>query len=173
MYTIILSFAITLIGMAIFYYKTEYETWRDFEMWLLWVFCSVASGLISAFCGFMVALCFSMDYETVKWDRKIVSLKDNSSIKGRFFLGSGHIEGSMKYVFYVENNDDSYSMKMLDYYEARIKYSKNAPKLKTTQTRPIKNQWNNWAIDAHQVHTKYLIEVPNGTIKNDFKLDSE
>jgi hypothetical protein len=171
MYTILLFFIITtLICLVINYYDIGIESFSDF---VLTLFLSSLQGLIGGMIGFLVALCFSLDYETIKYNKNIVSLKDNTSIKGNFFLGTGHIEGSMKYVFYVENNDNTYSMNMLDFDKAKIKYSTSNPKLKITKTIPVKNQWNNWAIDLCSVKTKYLIEVPIGTIKNDFQLDSE
>lgn len=173
MYTVYLFFAITFIGTVVYCCKSDWDSQWEFEDYLLLLLISGLHGVIGAVVGFLIGWCFPMDYETVKWDREIVSLKDNSSIKGRFYLGSGRVEGSIKYVFYVENDDDSYSMRMLDYYDAKIRYSESAPNVKTTQTRPIKNQWNNWAIDMDRVETKYLIEVPSGTIKNDFQLDSE
>jgi hypothetical protein len=171
MYTILLFFIITTVVFLIVNYK---DLGCDSFLELLRILIlSFLQGLSGGFVGFLVALCLPMDYKTQEYNKNIVSLKDNTSIKGHFFLGTGHIEGSMKYVFYVENNDKSYSMNILEFDKARIKYSENKPKLKITQTTPIKKQWNNWAIDLSSIKTIYLIEVPTGTIKNDFQLDSE
>ena len=65
---------------------------------------SILGGLIGGVIGVIIMLALPMKTEINTYTYKIETLQDNNSVSGSFFLGSGSIEGKMKYVFYYETN---------------------------------------------------------------------
>ena len=162
--TIIIA-AVTGIVLGLVYAK---NSWRpEFIEYLMYSMLGGASGL---FIGLIIALALPMDLEESKHSLNIETLQDNNSVGGSFFLGSGQIEGKMKYVFYYEE-DGFYKMKTIDYNLVKIKYSDEKPKVIVVEQKPIENFINMFAID--NLKETYIIEVPKGTIRNDYNLDAQ
>ena len=113
-----------------------------------------------------------MDTYDKNYSLNIETLQDNNSVSGNFFLGCGQIECKMKYVFYYEENG-LYRMMQLDYNLVQIKYSDGKPKVNVTENYPSKTFINNFAIDLDAFDKTYIIEVPKGTIKNNYNLDAQ
>lgn len=169
MYTII-SFYV--IG----YFFFLYITYKDFEEWdgfvILFPF---LEALLFALAGIFVAIALPVHYEANRWQENIVTLKDNNNIQGRFFfLGSGIIEGRMKYVYYQQNADSTYQMWQCDYTDAAIKYTEGQPKVNVTDVHGQKTLGNKFAIDLDdESRQTYVFEVPKGSIKNTYELDAQ
>jgi hypothetical protein len=124
--------------------------------------------------GFVIVLFLPTETYKYKYSVDIVSLQDNSNTKGTFFLGSGQINGSMKYVFYYESDTGLYRMCQIDYNLTEIKYTKEKPKVIITEYRKKDTFKNKFTIFSfHQPDNTYVIEVPEGTIKNNYNLDSQ
>jgi len=101
-------------------------------------------------------------------------LQDNNSVSGSFFLGSGYINGEMKYVFYYET-DGGYKMKQIDYDKALIKYTNETPKVETyreVQTDAFINKFSVY-MSGCGCNNKNIIYVPKGTIKQNYNLDAQ
>ena len=64
-------------------------------------------------------------------------------------------------------------MMQLDYNLVQIKYSDSKPKVNVTENYPSDAFINNFAIDLDAFDKKYIIEVPKGTIKNNYNLDAQ
>ena len=126
-------------------------------------------GIIGLILSLFVMLALPMDTEIKTYTYNIEALQDNSSISGSFFLGSGSIDGSMKYVFYYED-DGGFKMKQIDYDKAIIKYSSEIKVIKYKE-EPTDNIINIFAVDIC-FSEKYEIFVPKGTIKNNYNLDA-
>lgn len=121
--------------------------------------------------GFIIAL--SMKQEWVEKDKvvKLESLKDNSTMSGSFFLGSGYLQGRMQYTYYVKEND-GFKLEQIDAASATIKYTEDEPRIVTTWFRS-KNFWE-WGFDLFPPSPKTrVIYVPEGSIKNVYTLDAE
>ena len=103
----------------------------------------------------------------------IVSLQDNNSTNGSFFLGTGTIKGEMKYIFYYEENE-TYKMKQTDYKNTVIKYSDHA-KVERYRQEAVKSFINWFALDDihSESNMQFIIYVPKGTIKNSYMLDAQ
>ena len=103
----------------------------------------------------------------------IVCLQDNSSVSGKFFLGSGNVNGSMKYTFYY-NYNNGYKLCQLNTDKTTINYSDSAAIMvqhTNTMVNPKKAFVNYFAIDLEDY--TYDIYVPKGTIKTNYNLDAQ
>jgi len=158
MYTIILT---VLIGMAIAIYRTYQSSW--YEDYILNTLISV---ILSIPIGLLIALFMPHDNETIITTYEIETIKDNNSISGSFFIGSGQLEGKMKYVFYYKT-DGAFKMKQLDYDKVSIKYSDNTPKVE----KYINRSKSKFAITFK--NERYIVFVPQGTIKQNYTLDAQ
>jgi hypothetical protein len=161
--------AFALIGMGYNIYDTYHSYWSDLFDYVMTSICGIIfGGLI----GFVVAICLPMDTYQKKYSLNLQTLQDGSSVNGHFFLGTGHFEDKMKYVFYYENNG-LFKMEQLDYKIVEIRYSNNKPKVNVTQIYPTDSWINKVAIDFDAYDKTYIIDVPSGTIKNNYTLDAQ
>jgi hypothetical protein len=167
MWTIIIITAIAIFISCYTEYKYGFYS-NEFDY-----FISASMGLIiGCFIGLAIALALPAKTEIVKTTYNLEALQDNNSVKGSFFLGSGQIEGKMKYVFYYER-DGFYKLEQADYEEVRIKYSEGRPKAERFNKRNVKDAFiNNFAIDFN-CYNEYIIYVPKGTIKQNYSLDAQ
>ena len=166
MWTIIIITVITIIIACVMQYNDYYS---DFEDCLL---ISIPALFIGAIIGTAIAFALPAKTEIVKTTYNLEALQDNNSIKGSFFLGSGQIDGKMKYVFYYER-DGFYKLEQADYEEVKVKYSDEKPKAERFNRKNVKDAFiNNFAIDCNY-YQEYIIYVPKGTIKQNYTLDAQ
>lgn len=128
---------------------------------------------IAAFIGLAVAFALPMKTETVVDEYKIECLQDNSTTSGRFFLGTGYIEGEMKYVFYYSENG-VFKMKQTDYKNTSIKYSDEI-KAERYREKEVKAFINYFALDdiCSESNMRFILYVPKGTIRQNYNLDAQ
>ncbi|MCK9415751.1 hypothetical protein M0Q97_03715 [Candidatus Dojkabacteria bacterium] len=169
MITIIL-FALFGLFIAIKSFWDEYDfAFVDIVVDTLMTFLII---ILATFIGLGVAIMLPMKTVTKVDTYNIVCLQDNNSTNGNFFLGSGTIQGEMKYVFYYEENE-TYKMKQTNYYNTSIKYSETA-KVERYRQEKAKAFINYFAIDIlSENNMQYIIYVPKGTIKNNYALDAQ
>jgi hypothetical protein len=133
------------------------------------ILCVIVAGLVG------IGVAFTLPMKTTpKMDTyKIVCLQDNNSTTGRFFLGTGQIEGKMKYVFYYEENG-GFKMKQTGYENTTVKYS-DVTKVERYREEPVESFINYFAIDDcySESNMNFIIYVPQGTIKNNYSLDAQ
>lgn len=158
-----------IVGIAYAICEVYNEYYKEFWDY---VWCSFLIGLFGAIIAFFIASMLPMDTYGKKHSLSIETLQDNSTVNGNFFLGCGQVEGKMKYSLYCEENG-LYRMIQLDYDLVQIKYSKNKPKIVVIENYPSKAFINYFAIDFDVYRKTYIIEVPKGTIRNNFNLDTK
>jgi hypothetical protein len=167
MWTIII---ITVVAIFIACFA-EYRRGLDSDF-LDYVSNSILGFLIGGAIGVLIAFTLPAKTEIVKTTYNLESLQDNNSVKGSFFLGSGQIEGKMKYVFYYETGG-YYKLEQVDYNKVKIKYSDEKPKAERVNRKNVKGAFiNNFAIDCNCLD-EYIISVPKGTIKQNYTLDAQ
>ncbi len=162
-----------IIGYVFFVYCNHKEdgSWSD---WGFIIFFPLLQSLLFAIAGLIIAVALPVKYETTSWTVNIVTLKDNNSIEGRFFLGTGMINGSMKYVYYQIDDDSTYQMWQADYYDSKIRYISTQPKVVVIDKHWAKTPLNKWAIDmVDESRQTYIFEVPKGSIKSSYELDAQ
>lgn len=128
--------------------------------------------LLGCLFGILVAVIIPSEMTTVKTTYKLESIQDNRSVNGSFFLGSGNINGSMKYVFYYEENG-FYKMEQVDYSKVKIKYVDSNHIAERFDEIQSKDAFiNNFSL-GFTYCKGYIIYVPKGTIKNNYTLDAQ
>src|SRR5690606_33477623 len=116
----------SIIGMVLMWFITrEYD-----DDWFAISFFGSMGCMTGGFIGFVFALAIiPSDTKQVVTTNSLIALKDTSSLQGSFFLGTGSINGEMKYTFYYEA-DNGFKLKQLDNYRVSIKYD-NHPRIET------------------------------------------
>ncbi len=167
MITIYLTIAVFI---TIFYINDIYDHWEhNFWRFVSNLLTGISVGFIV---GFLVTIMLPAETEVNIYNYDIETLQDNNSVNGEFFLGSGSVEGKMKYVFYYKTNG-GFKMKQIDYEDAIIKYSETRRGVIEHREEMISDSWiNNFAYDLEKV-IEYEIYVPKGTIRSNYKLDAQ
>lgn len=158
-----------IIGIALAIYNEYQEGWGGLFGYIMM---SIIGALFGGVIGFIIATALPMQTYDKHYSLSIETLQDNSSVSGNFFLGCGQIEGKMKYVFYYEEKG-LYRMMQIDYNMVQIKYSDSKPKVNITENYPTESIINYFAFDTDLFDKTYIIEVPKGTIKNNYNLDAQ
>src|SRR5690606_27460023 len=86
------------------------------------VFPAAFGGLICFVFGIAISYALPGDMEVKSSEYRLENLQDNSTANGRFMLGYGSIDGTMKYAFYYRTNG-GFKLKLVDYKQASIYYS--------------------------------------------------
>lgn len=165
MYTVYLF---ALIGVVIF-------MWLEFLEGFDWdnIFLVIPSAMAGGVVGVIIACILPAHYTTHKWKVNLVNLQDHSSVSGEFFLGCGQINGEMKYVLYTQEEDSTYRMWQVNYYDAKIKYTNGPPTEDITRVFEEDNLYEKFVLLANLDNYTYIFEVPRGSIKTDFTLDAK
>lgn len=166
MLTIIIGLFIALVASVI-YTKYEEGKYADFENYLL---NSIIPLFLAGIISTIVAFVLPIDTKEEVDEFEIVSLQDNSSTEGSFFLGCGNINGSMKYVFYYKSGE-SYKMFMVDYYRAEVVLTDKKSYNKQIRTIKSDKLINKFAFGVLP-ENRYIFYVPSGTIKQNYNLDA-
>ena len=88
---------------------------------------------------------------------ELKSLKTSETIEGDFFLGSGDLDGTIRYFAYIKNSEDnSFKPIFVLYDKVRITETNNRPKLIVTESLHGK---------------KYHFYIPENSIKEYFVPD--
>lgn len=133
---------------------------------------SMLGAVVGTGIGFAVSLALPMITSEKTYSLEIESLSDNSGVSGSFFLGSGYVGKNMCYVFYYRDGD-GFRMRQVKHTCAKIKYTEEQPRANVTELVATESLWNLFAIDLNIGQKEYVIEVPRGSIKNNYTLDSQ
>ena len=166
MYTVIIA-AIMGMGVAISYTRNDWMT--DF---IDYVFSALVGILLGGAIGLAVAMALPMDTYQKRYSVMLESLQDNNNVSCNFFLGCGQIEGKMKYVYYYKSGE-FYRMAQVDYNLVDIRYSTASPKVNIIEKFPTESFINKFAFDIDCNSKTYIIDVPKGTIQNNYVLDAQ
>lgn len=125
---------------------------------------------VGSLAGIAIGFMLPADTHIHETQQQIQVLNDNNSTSGSFFLGTGQVEGKMKYVFYSKNGN-RYKLNQVDYTDAEIEYSKEAPVVITYDERHSDTFLNWFAMDF--TSTNYLFKIPEGSIATGYNLDAK
>ena len=163
---LVLIFSIIIAIIVII--KAYDGLWPDgFFEWFLVIF-------IGAFIGFIffivsgVILIFSLpkviEYENIP----IVSLQDSIGVSGHFFIGSGYIGDKPYYSYYVKEND-GFKLNNVNAENILIKYGET-PYVKVPKSC---HSDFDWIFPCAYGSSPIEIQVPNGSIKENYSLDAK
>lgn len=163
-----IMFIVFIIGLSIYFYK-------ELESLPIGIFLGVL-------CGFLISLVLTfltmgiIDSSAIKEnivlsDVQLCALQDNNSVQGNFFLGSGNIDGSMKYIYLTKTEDGGYLMGSVNATDAIVHEIDSKPHI-TKYTQKYKNSdITYWFGDPMFSNVKSQIFVPNGSIKYNFNIN--
>ncbi|MBR2246150.1 MAG: hypothetical protein IJ880_03845 [Bacilli bacterium] len=102
----------------------------------------------------------------------IYSLKDNAVSEGMFFLGSGMIDGDLKYYYIVEEEKGLIIKNVGKDFTYLKETNDEEPNLKVYQ-KGLKNEWLQEWFPMMFSNKTYVMTVPKGSIIYDFNIDME
>lgn len=103
----------------------------------------------------------------------IANLQDGSEIEGSFFLGIGGIGENMKYTFYGEDSPGIYELKTIDAEDAKVTFTDRDPYYTFTCYRDTTSVWLSVFSDDWCDDEDITFHVPEGSIKQQYKLDAK
>lgn len=132
------------------------------------------AALISALIGGLLALLLSIwvtpnyQFQGEK-EHDLVALQTSSSIEGRFFLGSGYINGK-RTLNYITDDSGAFRVESADADDSVIYQDSNEPTV-TVHEWDLVNPWlAPWSF-SHK-HT-YTFHVPEGSILSDYTVNND
>jgi hypothetical protein len=144
--------------------------------------------IISAIVSFIICLVINVGFldqtkhferiEYVSSTKELLSLKDNGSVGGSFFLGCGSINSEMRYYCYVK--DGKYSV--AETYRISGTYiledDSETPRIEVIKLKykPITKPWIHFRREEFKrdfTPTKTVFIIPEGSLLKDFQLDAE
>lgn len=118
-----------------------------------------------------IASCFLEDEPYVAKTTTIMSVKDNLQNKGESLLGTGQVEGGLKYYFMV-NGEFGMDVKSLDSDRTSVKESSEGePEWQVIEYR-FKEEWANYWF-ANLEDRRNVLVVPVGSVKFSYSVDLE
>lgn len=143
------------------------------QYWVLFPanFMAIVFGLLF---GFFISTMLPIETKEIKVsEHELISIKDNNSINGSFFLGSGNINGDLIYCYYYKLSETNIKMNSVYVVYCEIVYSKDKPKIEKYETIKTDSFKNKFSLGFINRNIRYIIYIPEGTIKNNFNLDAE
>lgn len=130
-------------------------------------------GLIGAAIGVLMAgliATFVPSITVLDNETELVALKDNLSVEGSFFLGSGSFGEEMKY-YYCVNTDWGYKVKSIDADRAYIRETTTEKPSKKVYGSVPTGQFASFALCLDDNKTVFC--VPPGSVLKNHKIDLE
>jgi hypothetical protein len=166
MYTIIIGLIIGFIIGIIWVYDLHKE--KLGLNWLYPIIIFVFLGTGALFGTIVANYVIPLDTEEKQYVYSLQMLKTESLTSGRFFLGTGEINGNMNYIFYLKIKD-YYSLQKVDAMKAIIKYAEK-PRLIIINQERTNNIINKFSIKETRHLQRYIFEIPEGSIINSYNL---
>ena len=164
-------------GLTLFYIYNNifpYPTIGElFSLIAVFIFCEfliiISSAIIYLCCGGIVGSFF----ETVSYNQTetpLITLKDNSTIDGSFFLGCGNIGSKTQYSYAIDTEFGIKIKTLSADKKIYFKYDEGAPALITSE--PVYSTLAEW-LSAPCYNPIYTFRIPEGSIINEYKVDLE
>ena len=143
---------------------------------LFWV---VVFGVFAAFPATMaMALGDTIAWHHVavdtSWSRPIESLGDGAGVEGRFYLGSGYVSTSPVYMYYL-SEPEGYRLYHPNASQSYITYTNDTPQMVVHFKKSGNLFWSRHFgnADDYEDYRTYEFQVPRGSVKQQFNLDSQ
>jgi hypothetical protein len=125
---------------------------------------------IGSFLG-LTALANGMQDETYQYTGiDIVALQDGNATQGSFFLGTGVIDSTPKYTFYI-NESGAKQLVSIDANDIRVYDNADHPYV--VRQHDCELSWGDWFAVCMDSDRYTEVHVPAGTIRSDYVLDAK
>lgn len=103
-----------------------------------------------------------------KYTQELMAMKDNTSISGSFFLGTGRADSEMCYIYLVETDKGMHTktLKQNGSYEVYIKCTDGTPYLEYWDAEE-----DFWRLPDESPY--YVFYLPEGSVVNTYEIDLE
>lgn len=169
-------FILGVIGFIVFliwFIKEEWEYCYCGDRAFAIITSLLIAFLISLICFFMSSIIISefaeLDYKETN-DTKIIALKDNQNINGRFYIMGGYVDEEM-YYYYAEETELGYKTEKVKAENSYIKYTDEEPHIKAYEAE-FKNDYV-YLFAACVADKRYVIHCPENTITTEYVVDLE
>jgi hypothetical protein len=129
--------------------------------------CACVGAIIGAGISIVIGLIPKIEYDQIS-KQELIALKDNISINGSFFLGSGNIDGKLKYYFYIKTKSGGFKAQNIEADNVEIFENNKTPCIIKYESK-FKNIIWNWI--AFTIKEKAEINIPKGSILRNYKLN--
>lgn len=184
----LLIIGIIIFGVTLAFMLTTNNSYNEKTFTIRAITLMVGAGIVIT--SWVVSSAFAERKEEYKLieSQNIVALQDSSNISGRFLLGSGTVNGSMYYCYYIDT-DEGYKYKQINAsnndVDVSIKYcnENETPHIEKYDKYTVTTSNKKWgwvfnpALIAPQkkkavlAPTKVYIYLPEGTIDENYKVD--
>lgn len=160
----VIIWLLVVIGFTIYTIRDRWLDWGDVTFALLAGFMIVVMVTL-----FSSAICDEVCDKTwyTSSDVEIYALQDNITTEGRFFLGTGQVDGNLKY-FYVEDTEFGYTVRDVDADNTYIKNTDGKCHLETQSY-----EFDNWFVRliAMPMRERRIFYIPEGSILQNYNID--
>ena len=118
--------------------------------------------------------------DEVKSSQSIVNFKDNHDLQGGFFIGCGEVHTEQYYYYYYKTDKGSYKASKIKADDCEIIYTKDTPHIDTIVKSADEKATENpltfeplLSLRISGTGEKYKIYVPEGSISDEFSIDTE
>ena len=132
--------------------------------------CSFIISLILILTLSLLATVLCESEEVIESSKELIALKDNSTIDGTFFLGSGSINGEMKYVAMVKDKN-GYKMETYRIEDVYINEVDNNFRIEEIGYE-FKNE-NMYLFFGNIKNHTYRVYIPKDSVVQNYKIDLE
>lgn len=112
---------------------------------------------------------FMVEHSRADKTYQIYSLRNDSSINGSFFLGSGQINRREYYYMFAKNSRGGYIRNILPINECALFQDSNAPYVHYQEIKYRQNRWISFVPFYSKEGSIYNIHVPENTIVEKFE----
>jgi hypothetical protein len=164
----VIIWLLVVIGFTVYTIRDRWSDWGDVAMAFFGSFMA-GFAIVMMVTLFSSAICDEVCDKTwyTSSDVEIHALQDNITTEGRFFLGSGQVDGNLKY-FYVEDTEFGYTVRDVDADNTYIKNTDGKCHLET-QTY----EFDNWFVRliAAPMGERRIFYIPEGSILQNYNID--
>lgn len=164
--------AIFIMGICLIYGIIEYINWGGFDE----IIEALIGGVLFSFlyCVILFVIVMFLPYTyTQSHSFEIYALKDNSSINGSFFLGTGSVDGNQVYSF-IKEEDGGKKVSSISVDSAIIYEGEDGSPRIDVYDPHIKNKIVRKLFgDMTFGDSKYKIYIPDNSMINEYNVDLE
>lgn len=171
MYLIILFGIISLIRYFIINWDDLNDKFYRSETLFISLIPLIAGGLIGYGSAYALSYILPIKTEIQTYKIELVNLNDKNNTEGDFFLGSGQIEGVMKYTYYYKS-EDGYKLGTINAEGVLIKYTDELPHIEIHKKKLTKDSFINKFVILNN-NDEISIHIPEGSIKTYYNLDAQ
>lgn len=165
-------------GVALIWHNAR-GTWQEFWGGFVFIWFFVSVVIIAPLATMAALVMTSGDTEVTT---PIVSLADGQSVSGRFFLGSGVVDGHPAYTYYTGSEDTGFHLRSVSASLVTIRYTDESPRMVCEATdwrlSPSWVDFNTYDAppdcdteDGNQDRITFY--VPAGSVQSNYTLDAQ